>query len=182
MRRYNLLLLCILLALLSCNKEEDKLPDWSKVSAKMNEKSWSAVALAFFNNDETVPKISIMATVINKFGYSTEELYFDNIPLEIGCHKLSRWMPGLMDDTIYSSYATMMDDVLGDRFVVCEEEKNFIILTAIDTINMKFCGYFQVIFIRDVNDNVTDANLPDTIRFTEGKFCITKHDEKYLQN
>ncbi len=57
-------------------------------------------------------------------------------------------------------------DVIEDRFVIFENEDNFIDIQTLDTIEMILIDSFKVTFIRDVSDRIDNLSLPDTIRFT----------------
>jgi len=174
MKQYCIILTIAISLLLSCNNDNEKLPDLSKITSKKNGQLWETNAVAFITNRGSVSKVSIPSTVRNEFGYEREYLHFGYIPLQLGSHNLVSFLPNSMVDTIYSSYTTLSDDgdVVEDRFVVFSGELNYIYFTTIDTINMKLCGNFQVAFIRDINDPIDNPNLPDTICFTEGRFCL----------
>lgn len=178
MRKHNILLLIAFIIFLSCNKDEEQLPNWSKIISKKNGQVWETQAVAFITKMERAPKVSIPATVTNETGYRREVLQFGYIPLELGYHQLLRRVPNSMIDTIYSSYTTLSNDgdVVEDRFVVYDGEENFIDITTIDTVGLKLCGNFQVTFIRDINDPIDNTSLPDTIRFTEGEFYLKIKD------
>lgn len=163
-----------------CNKDDEHLLDWSKITAQKNGELWTTQAAALIHNIENVQQLSISANVKNEYGELREELFIGNNPFELGKHKLSRRNDLSKIDNSYSSYTTFSDDgdVVEDRFIVFDNEFNYINFTTIDTVNMKLSGSFKVTFIRDVNDPIDNASLPDTIRFIDGEFCIKIMDTR----
>jgi hypothetical protein len=119
-------------------------------------------------------RVSIQAYLQNTFGYWREGLYFANISRKVGRQELLRRIPNSAIDTIFSTYTTFSDDgdVVEDRFAVLEDEDNFIDIQHLDMDKMEMTGIFQVTFVRDSNDYITNPGLPDTIRFTEGEFNL----------
>lgn len=180
MKKPNILLLIFLILFTSCNKDDDRLPYWSKISAQKNGKLWETKAEAYFHNVENIPQISIDVNVFDKYGEITEHLFFGNYPVKVGNYKLSRVNYYLKVNNTYASYSSSPhgSDVVGDRLYVYEEEDNFINFTTIDTINFKLKGNFRVTFVNDINDPIRNENLPDTIRFTEGEFCVKIMDKR----
>jgi hypothetical protein len=178
MRKHNILLFVFFVLFLSCNKDEEQLPDWSEITAKKNGIHWNTKAIAFFHYIDSIPQISISANVLNKNGEMRENLYFGNNPFELGRNIISIRNDNSKINNIYSSYTTLSHDgdVVEDRFVVYDKEENFISIITIDTVNLKLCGNFQVTFIRDINDPIDNTNLPDTMRFTDGEFCLKAKD------
>jgi hypothetical protein len=180
MKKPNILLLIFLLLFTSCNKDDDSLPYWSKISAQKNGKLWETKAEAYFHIIENTQLFSINAYSFDKNGEITEVLSFVNFPVKIGSHLLSIRNYNLITDYKYAgyTYSTSGSDVVGDRLYVNKEDDNFINFTTIDTINFKLKGNFQVTFVSDINDPIENENLPDTIRFTKGEFCVNIKDKR----
>lgn len=180
MKKHSSLLLIVIIIFASCNKDDDSLPYWSKISAQKNRKHWETKAEAYFHIIENTQLFSISAYSFDKNGEITEVLTFVNFPVKVGSHLLSRRNYNLITDYNYSgyTYSTSGSDVVGDRFYVYEEEDNFINFSRIDTVNFKLEGNFRVTFVSDINDPIENGNLPDTIRFTEGEFCVKIKDKR----
>lgn len=172
MKPYFFQIFIVFLILFGCDKDiiEDKHPEWSKVTALKNGIAWESKAVAFIEISETRTLLSIPANVHNEDGFWREGLSFGNIDLLVGKHIIL----GSITDTLYARYTTLMadGDVVEDRFIVCEDVENFIDIQNLDMDKMEMTGIFQVTFVRDINDPVTNPSLPDTIRFTEGKFYL----------
>lgn len=171
MKTYSLFIILCLFQF-GCDKDisEDKHTEWSKVTALKNEEAWESKAVAFIQKGEKGTLFSIPANVHNEDGFWREGLSLGNIDLLIGKHIIT----SSLTDTLYARYTTLMadGDVVEDRFVVCKAVENFIDIQILDTVKMKLMGIFNITFIRDINDPITNPNLPDTIRFTEGNFSL----------
>lgn len=160
-----------------CGKDNQEEAETFEMTAKKNGKEWIADRCSYMIIDDN--NIVVIGEIVNDIGYLREYFICNYIPLEIGEHVLLRRILNSPKDTIYSSYTTVSDDgdVVEDRFVVLENEDNFIKIDTIDFMNEKITGSFQVTFVRDTNDYITNPDLPDTIRFTDGEFKL-KLDEK----
>jgi hypothetical protein len=173
--KFILFLLVVISIFIRCEriKPEPRVPEWSKAIALRNSQQWEAYAVARVNKKRS-HLVSIPANIYNDMGFWRESLGLAFIHFKTGKYVLYRHL--LNQDTlrIYASYATISDDgdVVEDRFVVWEEENNFVEIESIDTVNMIMRGRFQVTFIRDPRDYVTNPGLPDTMRFTNGFFNL----------
>ncbi|SHI93270.1 hypothetical protein SAMN05444280_10850 [Tangfeifania diversioriginum] len=150
---------------------ERQVPEWSKVKAQKDGQYWEAEAIAYRVEIGSSYKIGeIQANIFNEYGFLRENLSTGNIDPLIGKQKI----PGSRTDTLYSRYITIMadGDVTEDQFIVLEDEDNFIDIQQLDMDKMEMSGIFQVTFVRDANDRITNPSLPDTIRFTEGEFHL----------
>ncbi len=161
--------------IISCKKDktESRYPEWSEVKALKNGQMWKSKASADIDKKKS-GLISIPVSILNNVGDKREFLILQYIPIETGKYTLLKKIPNSEILRISASYTTLADDgdVVEDRFVVLEEENNFIEIDAIDLDDMKMSGTFQVTFVRDPNDHVDNLNLPDTIRFNEGEFIL----------
>lgn len=157
---------------LGCSKDEigAKHPDWSKVTASKNGLIWESRAVAFLDKNKEERFLSIPAHVNNEYGFLREALFFGGV----NCLTGKQIVFNSKAESLYASYTTLMadGDVVEDRFVICEDRNNFIDIQTLDIVNMKLVGNFRLTFVRDVNDPITNPNLPDTIRFDDGEFCL----------
>ena len=172
MKSYYTFFLVVLMFQLGCDKDnvERQVPEWSKVNVQKNGQYWVTEAVAINRITGSDTNIEIQANIANEYGFLREHLSLGNIDPLIGKQKI----PGSRTDTLYSRYTTFMadGDVVEDRFVVLEDEDNFIDIQLLDMDKMEMTGIFQVTFARDPNDHITNPNLPDTFRFTEGEFHL----------
>ncbi len=180
MKTYYTFFLIALIIQLGCNKEdvESQIPVWSKVTALKNLQNWETQTVALKDSIRTNSRISILANIHNEYGYLRESLGFEIINIKLGRQELFPFAYNTINDSIYSNYTTFSDDgdVVEDRFVILEDEDNFIDIQHLDMDKMEMDGIFQVTFIRDINDPIDNTSLPDTIRFTNGGFCLKMVD------
>ena len=155
------------------DKTESRYPEWSEVRTLKNGQIWKSNAFAQIDKKRS-GVISIPANISNNFGELREVLMLGDIPFELGKYTLLKKILNSDILEIYASYTTLTadGDVVEDRYDVLEEENNFIEIDTIDLTNMKMSGNFQVTFVRDPNDHVSNPSLPDTIRFNEGVFIL----------
>lgn len=182
MKAFKILFLIVILFQFGCEKDdiEKTVGEWSKVTAQLNKQKWETQAIAYYAPPENLSQIDIKANIFDKYGQWRETLSFRNVDLQVGRQTLLKRIYNSEIDTINSAYTTIMadGDVIEDRFAVFEDAENYIEIETIDTLNKKITGTFQVTFVRDINDSVTNPNLPDTMRFTEGEFCLQIDDRK----
>ncbi len=180
MKAFKILFLIVILFQLGCEKDDIKKPvaEWSKVTAQLNKKHWETQAVANYEQPENLSQIDIHANIADEYDQWREALTFRNVNLQVGRQTLLQRISNSEIDTINSTYTTIMadGDVVEDRFAVFEDAENYIEIESIDTVNKKITGIFKVTFVRDINDSVTNPNLPDTMRFTEGEFCLEIDD------
>lgn len=176
MKIYYIFFLIALILQFGCNKEneESQIPVWSKVTALKNLQNWETQTIALKDSIGKDSRVSILATLENEFGYLREVLGFTIINIKLGRHELFPYTHPTANDSISTNYTTISDDgdVVEDRFVVLENEDNFIDIQHLDMDKMEMTGTFQVTFVRDINDPITNPSLPDTIRFTKGEFNL----------
>ncbi len=176
----SIIIFILFILLFSCKKTNDveNFEDYSFESQK-NGVQWNALAIAILHhNRDNKEVLSIDANIFNKVGYLRESLHIGNLNVIEGKQKLLNRIPNSPIDTIYASYTTFMadGDVIEDRFDLYELEQNYINVKSIDYVKMKMIGTYQLSFVRDPNDPVTNSDLPYTIRFTEGEFNIKIED------
>lgn len=66
-------------------------------------------------------------------------------------------------------------DVIGDSYNVIPDNKNYMVLTDWDPVELTISGEFQVSYYFSGQEHVHDW-MPDTIRFTEGRFTTRLKD------
>jgi hypothetical protein len=159
----------------SCKKEENKTPltpKWSKVTALKNGEMWETGAMASIDERHHKDSITIVANIYNSLGFWRESLYIGYLPIKEGTYDIfSNW--GEDEKFIKATYATISDDgdVVEDRFMVFENENNYVEIESIID-NNEINGTFRITFIRNPSDTVDNPSLPDTIRFTNGAFRL----------
>lgn len=83
------------------------------------------------------------------------------------------WYASVENNEVVSArYTTFCcdGDVVEDRYIVLDNDTNYIELTTINSETGEIKGNFEVTLVRDPDDDVTNASLPDTINFTNGNF------------
>lgn len=144
---------------------------WGEVTAQKNGVQWTANPYAVDNLKEG--HINLFFAVLDSSDLITEWLALNEIPLEVGEHKLQRKtkFPEIFGDKEYSNYRIITggDEVLSSYQLV-EEEEN---ITEIASIRgREVTGTFRI-SLNVVDSGSISEGLPsasDTIRFVAGEF------------
>jgi len=139
------------------------------VSAMRNGVYWTTECISYENNFNPDIIYLDMLRITNPRGY-WEEIVIDNIPKIKGKFSV---VNALMVDPHpqYGSFCVSRqgDDVVVDMYYLLESEDNYINITKLDESTNEFSGNFSLTFIREIPHN-NYIVLPDTLRFTYGKF------------
>lgn len=163
------LLLC-LLALHSCS--DDPLPGgpyWGFVSATRNGEPWSGNLRGLEQNNQ----IGFLALKHNKDGFLRESLSVRKISKIIGTYNIPKTDTINLYNHVTSFHSTLEDDgdvILDVYFVDSNDPTHFVEVTSYNSGTGEFSGKFQVSFVRDSRRAKRHPSIPDTIRFTNGKF------------
>jgi hypothetical protein len=114
----------------------------------------------------------LASQLYNSEGFLRQELLFIKIPTIPGHHKIIPYKLNYCDDrdpaygVLYTSVSD--GDVAGDQYQVLSTEDNYIDIEDYNAVSKEIKGTFQVTFT--LESKGYGHNLPDTLRFTEGRF------------
>lgn len=165
----------------SCEKQEDEVSTyyWGEASALKNQTDWSSNSLHANYNVYQPDNLDFFADVHNSNEVLRERLSFFNIPIVTENSFIYHLEYDSTEHLTGAAYTTICcdGDVVEDRFIVLDNDTNYIELTSINSETGEIKGNFEVTFVRDPDDDITNASLPDTIHFTDGTFNTKILDE-----
>jgi hypothetical protein len=151
------------------------------VTARMNGQEWTKTYKNTYQvvrgDRKTIfPCIKSLLTVnfelYSANGFLRQQLYFAKIPEQTGKYVI---VPDTRRncntrDSVYCDLFTSIDDgcVAGDAYVVLLNQDNYFQVDRYQKETGEISGKFQITLIRTNPFSV--SNLPDTLRFTEGRF------------
>lgn len=172
--------------LFSCKKEEnsiwtlDKSQNDGTLSAKLNGKAWEH-DLVTANPSMTDPSKFSIAASLFKDDIARQILFFDLIdPMlkqqTVFSHaKMSNDSTGIPRGitVCIGSYSLGAYDVSENYYVPLEDSNAYINIEGYDPTSPRVKGTFQVTFYRLNKTTLPQTqNMPDTLRFTEGRFDV----------
>lgn len=166
--------LLVTIIFFGCKKpEEHKIEYEGKASALRNGESWNTECTVLFSS-QYENEVSLFIDKYNNLGEKRENLSISRIPLIIGVFEVVNYLADSVNNDITqygSSYFSLTadGDVIDGVYYVLESHDNYIEITHIDLNTNDFVGKFEITYIRDTTFNM-NPSLPDTLRFTQGKF------------
>lgn len=166
------LLLCLVCIFLSnCEKSANPYPDlpeeyWGTATAKLNGKEWTADCASFIDK-ENPGHWSLSFSVFKNNYYFLGGLSFYNVTAQTDSSDVTKYI--FEEKGGVRGYYSLFDadTALGDYHILNDAEPNYFTVDSYDSVSREIKGRFEVTFL--VN-HAPDANAPDTVRFTEGKF------------
>jgi hypothetical protein len=159
-------------------------PSLGTLTAKMNGNNWNktyknayqVIQCALVSQSTVFPcknrEMDIISELYSQEGYLRQQLCFIKIPRYIGRHKI---VPAVSQhcnelDPVYGELFTLNQDgdVLGDVYNTLESADNFIQIDQFNEKTGEINGIFQLTLV--IERRGDESRLPDTLRFTEGKF------------
>ncbi len=174
-----------LILLFTCNKDDDGNPYywnrdyWGEATALKNGEQWNALIYGHRRSVPTHIGASFSIDVYDVFGdvgFWRQALSFFRVPLEKGTYNLVK---SVAQDSLESPGANYIfilqdGDVAGDLFTILESEENYIEVLSFD--DDEIAAGFQVTFVRYNLETISNPEVPDTIRFTNGYFHTRLND------
>lgn len=164
-----LFLVCIFLS--NCEKSTNPYPDfpegrWGTATAKLNGNEWKATCKSFID-EENPGHWSLSFSVHKNNYYYLGSLTFFNISAQTDSSDVTKYI--FEEKGGVRGYYSLFDadTPLGDYHILNDAEPNYFMVDSYDSVSREIKGRFEVTFL--VN-HAPDANAPDTVRFTEGKF------------
>ncbi|MCU0391846.1 MAG: hypothetical protein MUE81_12070 [Thermoflexibacter sp.] len=163
-----------LLFLFSCQKEIS--PYWGNAEMSFNGSKWEITELmGTLDRRCSEEKISLIIQKTNKLSGITEHLSFSHIPKRQGIYNISHveWTDGSLDaycknSQICAYFNTLEFNASMDTYIILDNLQNYLEITDFDKNSKEIKGRFYLVFI--VRSQWSQSVLPDTLRFTEGKF------------
>jgi hypothetical protein len=160
-----------LLLVSACDKDKFH-PDYSngKAEAFKNGENWMGQGYALISQQD---KYAFLFSVYNQYGELRQELYFHNIPREIGTYPLYKVQSQNLDSISSARFFTLSSDgdVIEDHYYVkADSLASSIFIESIDTNSGWVNGKFNAVFYIDPDRPKFNPANPDTIRFTNGTF------------
>ena len=174
-----------LILLFTCNKDDDGNPYywnrdyWGEATALKNGEQWNALIYGHRRSVPTHIGASFSIDVYDVFGdvgFRRETLHFFRVPLKKGIYE---FVKSIAQDSLDSPgvrhlYILQDGDVVGDLFTILESEENYIEVLSLE--GDEITAEFQVTFVRDDLESISNPEVPDTIRFTNGYFHTRLND------
>ena len=121
--------------------------------------------------------MSMIADYYNVAGERRATIDIYNIPFEVGTYKIHRIEgpnQACSSDTIYADFATIVSDgdALGDFYLPLEDAENQVTITSHNSSAQEVAGTFDLalVIIEEHRIDKTVTQVPDTVRFTNGRF------------
>jgi hypothetical protein len=164
-------------------------PTFGYVLAKMNGEPWIRINKKGFQTtrgiiaeySSAMPcqglQYNIFTELYNGEGYITQAMYFIKVPLMKGKYKVDPYVDEScqLQDPIYSFFDTTIGgDVSGDYYKILSSEDNFLQVENYNPKSKEIKGSFQVTFVLERAGY--GHTLPDTMRFTDGRFFTKMMD------
>ena len=167
------LLLCLVCIFLSnCEKSTNPYPDfpegrWGTSTAKLNGNEWKATCKSYIDV-ENPGHWSLGFAVHENNYYFLEGLDFYNVTAQTDSSNVTKVISFKEKEGVRGYYSLFdVDITLGDYHILNDAKPNYFTVDSYDSVSREIKGRFEVTFL--VN-RAPDANAPDTVRFTEGKF------------
>lgn len=161
-----------------------KNPSWGYLTAKMNGEEWNQTYRKGYQVVQgIIAAPGSVAPCKDEFYYLNTELYTDQgfirqsltlmkVPIAKGKYKVQPSVLGYCsdNDSVYGIFYTMIDDgcVSGDVYKILDSADNFLQIDDYNAKSKEIKGAFQLTFVLEREG--ADHTLPDTLRFTSGKF------------
>jgi len=158
--------------LFSCQKEVS--PYWGNAEMNFNGRKWETrqVVCEFMKGKCLNPEIIIVFEKYDQPTLTTEMIAIGKLPSAKGVHKISKIDYQNYPDCTYphanASYRTYEIDATKESYEILEGEENYVEITDFDENSKEVKGRFYLVFI--VRSKWSQSVLPDTLRFTEGRF------------
>lgn len=170
MKTIQMIILCSLMMVCSCNK--DFTSDYSngKATAYRHGIFWVGQGRGTLNNKGTGVNMSF--EIYNKFGERRQNLTFGNIPTHPAINILTSQSA---DSIPYSHFFTLSadGDAIDGIYLVNESPiESYITVTKYDEERRILSGEFKVKFYIDPKLTKLNPNNPDTIVFDKGRFDV----------
>jgi hypothetical protein len=167
---FSFFLIGLLILFFSCGKEKIKIdPHWGKANAMKNGAAWHSLPSAGISNLDG--KLFISCNTYTKEGYHRELLHLFKLPLAEGSYKVDS--TSVRDDNhqVGAVFITSTDDgdVMGDIYHISTlDSLNEISIIRITGKEIR--GTFRLTMFRDIRRAPSRPDIPDTLRFEDGKF------------
>jgi hypothetical protein len=141
-------------------------PYWGTASANKNGVHWNGK----IRGSEQNGMIGITIDKHSSQGFLREDLFMDRIPKFVGTYSIPKTDTLRIHNHPTSNYFTLQDDgdVLQGVYYVDPNSTSFVELKSLQ--GDFFEGSFEVVFLVDPESKNRYPFLPDTVRFTNGKF------------
>ncbi len=166
-------LLCVVYIFLSnCEKSANPYPDlperyWGTATAILNGKEWKADCVSYIDK-ENPGHWSLSFSVFKNNYYALENLSFYNLTAQADSSDVTKVITFKEKEGIRGYYKLFDADLaLGDYHILNGAKPNYFAVDSYDSVSREIKGRFEVTFL--VNRR-PEANAPDTLRFTEGKY------------
>jgi hypothetical protein len=159
-------------------------PSLGTLRAKMNGQEWNetykhayqVVQCAIVPPSTALPcnddRLDLLSELYSPEGYLRQKLYFIKIPRLKGRYQIvpSVYLHCNEQDPVYGELYTLNQDgdVVGDVYNTLEGADNYFQIDKIDNQTQEIKGSFQLTLVMEKRGD--ESRLPDTLRFTDGKF------------
>jgi hypothetical protein len=116
--------------------------------------------------------LDLLSELYSSEGYLRQQLYFIKIPKSVGKHRIIASIPSHCNelDPAYGEFYTIIQDgcAVGDIYNTLKGEDNFVQIEQFDKKTGEIKGTFQLTLV--IEKRGVEPMLPDTLRFTNGRF------------
>jgi len=155
-----------------------KWPHWGQMGAKLNGQRWKysgwtnrISAVNAESSQPPCPDLYVYIAFFDKRGNMRQGMSFTNLPRQKQTLPVTSYPESCQTDSIGGFFnATIADDVLGDVYKVLKTENNYLGIESFDSDSKELKGWFQITFVLADPIANRSSDLPDTLRFTEGRF------------
>ncbi|HMQ48960.1 MAG TPA: hypothetical protein PKA00_15925 [Saprospiraceae bacterium] len=177
----NLYVFFIVLSLSACQKDKYEIPifepgpmTYGWAEAKKGNRDWLASAGAYWTGIEPNRFVALGIGTETEEGFIRENLIFGGLLFKESYYPVVSTLENSSNYVARVSYGIFDDDgdVLGDYYELDESKYNWISITAVDSLNNKISGSFQVSFKIATPGGKNNPRNPDKVTFSDGAFEV----------